>query len=83
VNHDPAVPNYPDRDDALTDEGYYKVPRTFADLFHDRAKMIDLLHQEWAGPELPDITCDHCSVAHRCQWAFDPYNTNGDCLDEK
>ncbi len=29
------------------------------------------------------FTCDRCSAANECDYAFDPYNTNGDCLAEK
>lgn len=29
------------------------------------------------------FTCDGCSFAPRCTLAFDPYNTNGDCLYDK
>ncbi len=30
-----------------------------------------------------DFTCDRCAAANECDYAFDPYNTNGDCLAEK
>ena len=79
----PDVPNYPDRDNSLTDEGYYKVPRTYAELFYDRLTMVGTIEAERVFSVFPDITCDHCARASICQWAFDPYNTNGDCLDEK
>jgi hypothetical protein len=29
------------------------------------------------------ITCENCPQADRCDYAFDGYNTNGDCLAEK
>ena len=29
------------------------------------------------------FTCDECRDAPICVLAFDPYNTNGDCLAEK
>lgn len=29
------------------------------------------------------FTCDNCPAAKTCQWAFDAYNTDGDCLAEK
>ena len=29
------------------------------------------------------FTCDACPSNGRCEWAFDPYNLNGDCLAEK
>ena len=30
-----------------------------------------------------EFTCDECEIANRCRLAFDPYNTNGDCLASK
>ena len=29
------------------------------------------------------ITCDHCSDNNNCSYAFDKYNTDGDCLASK
>lgn len=29
------------------------------------------------------FTCDTCPSNDTCEWAFDGYNTNGDCLAEK
>ena len=31
----------------------------------------------------PIFTCHGCPEEPRCQWAWDLYNTNGDCLAEK
>jgi len=28
-------------------------------------------------------TCIHCGFNEGCRYAFDPYNTDGDCLDTK
>jgi hypothetical protein len=28
-------------------------------------------------------TCTRCPMAPKCKYAFDPYNSNGDCLAEK
>lgn len=33
--------------------------------------------------EISEFSCDHCSAAKTCDYAFDPYNTDGDCLAEK
>jgi|APSaa5957512622_1039677.scaffolds.fasta_scaffold234927_2 hypothetical protein len=35
-----------------------------------------------------EYTCDKCpyfrkDTIHNCEWAYDLYNTNGDCLAEK
>ena len=29
------------------------------------------------------ITCDFCSLKNKCEYAYDPYNTDGDCLAVK
>lgn len=33
--------------------------------------------------QVSSMTCLGCPSSARCPWAFDPYNTNGDCLAEK
>ncbi len=35
----------------------------------------------WQGIE--SVTCETCGVNDSCEFAFDWYNTNGDCLDSK
>lgn len=32
---------------------------------------------------LEDFTCFGCGLSRSCEFAFDPYNTNGDCIAEK
>jgi len=32
------------------------------------------------GLKLEDLTCHTCKDKHDCPYAYDPYNTNGDCL---
>ena len=29
------------------------------------------------------LTCDNCPSKNTCEWAYDGYNTDGDCLAEK
>ena len=38
-----------------------------------------------AEKPLPEITCDECPSATDgdCEWAYDLYNTDGDCLGMK
>lgn len=33
--------------------------------------------------EIDAFTCDDCPALPTCQFSFDPYNTDGDCLAEK
>lgn len=42
----------------------------------------------YLGPDVPrlkfdDYRCANCKDAPVCPSAFDPYNTDGDCLEEK
>lgn len=30
-----------------------------------------------------EFSCDTCAAKNTCEYAFDQYNTNGDCLAEK
>lgn len=50
-------------------------------------KLRDRLHNEnvdlgYASQE-DKYTCDDCPVKHDCDFVFDAYNLNGDCLAEK
>lgn len=60
------------------------------------AAWVSLLGRERTDAELADIrsgvvamfdiesfTCDDCSARKTCDFAFDSYNTDGDCLAEK
>ena len=60
-----------------------KTPRT-------REKVLELWTQaklQYAniskGITVPEFTCVDCATVFQCQFAFDLYNTNGDCLMEK
>lgn len=33
-----------------------------------------------ALPEVSNLTCSTCTDKNTCQYAFDPYNTDGECL---
>lgn len=64
------------------DEYLYAEPRTFEELYSDR-QVLSAQIAEGPSPEPARITCDACRLVSRCVFAFDPYNTNGDCLLEK
>ena len=39
---------------------------------------------EWdRRTQLEKLTCEDCEQNHSCEFAWDFYNTNGDCLAEK
>ena len=49
-----------------------------------RARSAELLRKTLMKPDLVVVfTCDECWSQKDCEWTFDPYNTNGDCLAEK
>lgn len=59
-----------------------KLPWTENQLQLFRKNMIQSYVR--ANGENPEkITCDGCSDPANCLFAFDPYNTDGDCLGEK
>ena len=47
-----------------------------------RSQMIDILDRQGHAPP-ESFTCDDCDDVDLCVLAFDPYNTNGDCLASK
>jgi len=51
-------------------------PRTDEELATARADVA-------AAFDIDKFTCDECQARHTCEWAFDAYNTDGDCLAEK
>lgn len=36
-----------------------------------------------ANFDITEFTCDDCPANRTCDWSFDSYNTDGDCLAEK
>lgn len=39
--------------------------------------------QLWYGTCEVNYTCDKCDVKDTCEFVFDSYNTNGDCIAER
>jgi hypothetical protein len=35
------------------------------------------------GDEIKEYTCFNCESKNECRYAYDMYNTNGDCLSSK
>lgn len=67
--------------DEVTEEDRwtYRVPRTPEQLAEKRRASL----ATWFGGREQSFTCDGCGRAPVCVLAFDLYNTDGDCLDEK
>ena len=36
-----------------------------------------------AAFDIEKFTCDDCPARYTCEWSFDAYNIDGDCLAEK
>ncbi len=56
------------------------------DMAHlDKEGLIARAKDFWVevGYNLKDCTCNDCRDVEHCRYAFDLYNTNGDCLAEK
>lgn len=73
-------PDWRPTDDALggyADERLRAGPYTPEELTERRAQAIGEL------PMSAHFSCDECGAAAGCPFAFDTYNTNGDCLAEK
>ncbi len=45
-----------------------------------RAHVVEKFSEAYG---ITEFTCDQCSAVRTCEYAFDPYNTDGDCLAEK
>ena len=76
ANQCPACHRYNDRESCpycghTTDEQLAKL----------RQKAV-AENAEYLGPN-PVFTCDNCRQRNKCEFVFDTYNTNGDCLAEK
>jgi len=50
-------------------------------LTEKRKNMLKVLERLGIKPRW--ITCDYCPNKTTCNYAYDPYNTDGDCLLEK
>jgi hypothetical protein len=64
------------RDDLDDPPPYRPRKRSGEELSAIRAQVV----QEWGERS---FTCDRCQARHTCEFAFDLYNTDGDCLAEK
>lgn len=46
-----------------------------------RAKeLADMVRTDFGWPADSQMTCEDCLSNAECEYAFDPYNFNGDCL---
>jgi hypothetical protein len=58
-----------------------KTPRTPDELAELRHESLERERQE--GRKVSEFTCDGCTLAPVCFFAFDGYNTDGDCIASK
>ena len=48
-----------------------------------REKAVEWMVDNGQWEQGMGFTCDLCEGSETCKWAYDPYNTNGDCLGGK
>jgi hypothetical protein len=72
----PAPPRW---EDTFNKDGTRKVKLTEEQVAEERRRLT-LLN---GHPEDVVYSCDSCGGRNDCAYAFDGYNTNGDCLAEK
>lgn len=49
-----------------------------------REDSVKYINEELGGLDRPIVFgCDDCGAVNACEYAFDPYNMDGDCLAEK
>jgi len=46
-------------------------------------QLIEEMRKRYPELRIEDYTCYHCRSWQVCEFAFDGYNTDGDCLAEK
>jgi hypothetical protein len=47
------------------------------------SKDLARMEEEGWASKLEDFTCHDCDARATCPFAWDMYNTNGECLEEK
>lgn len=63
------------------ERGPFTAAHTPSDLVRLRSSALVVMREH--GFDDLEITCDECRLAAICEHAFDPYNTDGDCLASK
>ncbi len=58
-------------------------PWTDEELAKMRAQSVAYITEITRDDRAREFTCDDCEARSVCEWAFDAYNTHGDCLMEK
>lgn len=61
--------------------GKRHLPLTESQAKAARAYVVERMKPHFDEPA--EFTCDTCAARFECVYAFDYYNTNGDCLAEK
>ncbi len=50
---------------------------------HTNEQLVEMRATLPYGLKQEEFTCHHCRALRVCPFAFDPYNTNGDCIASK
>jgi hypothetical protein len=61
----------------------YDDPRELARDDEPRLTLKQLLNTPFGTEPIESYTCYDCPLWQKCEFAFDGYNTDGDCLAEK
>ena len=63
----------------------HRTPDALDALRDDNVRIVNELDgfTDWMHRRFGYFTCDGCKRAPKCLFTFDPYNTDGDCLDDK
>jgi hypothetical protein len=61
------------------------IERAKEQLVQLRRKMVEQAEIDFGVGSFRNVvfTCDDCNSAAKCEFTFDPYNTDGDCLNLK
>lgn len=49
----------------------------------ETAELRRLAIEEMGEPPRGEFTCDNCGAKYHCEYVFDWYNIDGDCIAEK
>jgi len=80
LTHGAATPE-PPPDELAVDER--REPVTLWRLVDERRAAREWVMRAFPESRPVEFTCDACPHARVCSLAFDPYNTDGDCLADK
>ena len=64
----------------MTKEDRYKIAIDFYKKCENNGDMSNYNEEDFV---IENFTCNNCDYEHKCNYAWDLYNTNGNCLENK